>query len=271
MTTAHDEALRVHNAGVAGRRAWTASDAFAIEESHGLLLLASPMHHSRGNAVIRTDDAHTESMEARVAWATARADERKAPLAWWVDADVAPNAARELPPILESHGFEKRSTLRPMHADTGMMDTRIKTVAKFTCPRVTTDDDLATWAQTCAVAYGFDDDDTEAWRAMHATCGYTADRGWRHFLALSGDSVIGCASAFVEDDNVSVSHVTTLPDYRGASVGTASTLKALEQARAEKITHATLYAPARTADLYQRIGFLGVGGLDVYERAGAGG
>ena len=266
MTTTHDQALRVHAAGVAGRRVWTAWDRVTLDEQHGMLVLASDTPHSRINAVLQTDPVDAMSLEERFAFIAEAADKRNVPMAWWVDKDVSETEAPGLPGKLKDAGFEHRTALRAMTADPNMMDTRIKTVQRFTCDRVTTDDELATWAKTAAVAYAFDDSVTADWLALHKEIGYTGNTGWRHHLARSGDDVIGCASAFVEDDNVSVSHVTTLPDYRGASVGTAATIRVLEHAREQGLSSATLYAPVGSADLYQRIGFHSVGTLDVYER-----
>ena len=266
MTTAHDQALRVHAAGVAGRRAWTDWDGVSLEEQHGMLVLASKTPHSRFNAVLQTDPVDAMSLEERFAFIASGADERLVSMAWWVDKDVSETEAPGLPAKLKDAGFEHRTALRAMTADPNVMDTRIKTVRDFSCRRVTTDDELAHWAKTVAVAYDFDENVTGDWLALHTAIGYTADTGWRHHLARSGDEIIGCASAFVEGDNVSVSHVTTLPDFRGASVGTAATIRVLEHAREQGLRSATLYAPVRAADLYQRIGFHGVGTLDVYER-----
>ncbi|GAB4554288.1 MAG: hypothetical protein Tsb0013_16860 [Phycisphaerales bacterium] len=267
MTTTHDEALRVHSAGITGRRAWTAWDRVTLDQQHGMLVLASHTPHSRFNAVLSTHATDDMPLEQRIAFIGERADERKVPMAWWVDHDVSQDEAPGLPAKLEAGGFILRTTLRAMIADARRLDTRIKTVRAFSCERVVSDSDLELWAKTAAVAYDFDDDVTADWLDLHRTIGYTDDLGWRHHLARSGDEVIGCASAFVEADNVSVSHVTTLPDYRGASVGTAATIRVLEQARDRGLHSATLYAPVAAADLYQRIGFRKVGTLDVYERA----
>ncbi|MEM1422661.1 MAG: GNAT family N-acetyltransferase [Planctomycetota bacterium] len=265
-TTDHDAALRVHAAGVAGRRAWTAWDRVTLEKQHGMLVLASDTPHTRFNAVLQTDPEDAMSLEERFAFIAKAADDRGVPTAWWVDKDVSETEAPGLPKRLGDAGFGHSASLRAMTADPNAMDTRIKTVRDFSCRRVTTDDELATWASTVAIAYGFDESVTADWLALHKAVGYTGASGWRHHLARSGDDVIGCASAFVEDDNVSVSHVTTLPDYRGASVGTAATIRVLEHAREQGLRSATLYAPVNAADLYQRIGFHGVGTLDVYAR-----
>ena len=266
MTATHDEALRVHKAGVDSRRAWTAWEGVTIEEAHDMLVLTSKTAHSRFNAVMRTDDSDAKTLEERIALVGEAADTRGVPMAWWVDADVSEKTAPNLPEQLKGGGFAHRTSLRAMTADPSMIDTRIKTVRAFTCHRVENDADLETWAKTAAIAYDFDETVTADWLTLHKAIGYSAETGWRHHLARSGDDVIACASAFVQEDNVSVSHVTTLPDFRGASVGTAATIKVLEQACAHGVHRATLYAPMRVADLYQRIGFIGVGTLDVHER-----
>jgi GNAT superfamily N-acetyltransferase len=269
MTMTHDEAVRVHKAGIDGRRAWTAWDGVTLEEHHATLELTSQTPHTRFNAVVRTDHSDAESLDDRIVGALGRARERGVRLAWWVDADVSERTASDLPARLESAGFAHRSTLRAMVADTRFMDTRIKTVRAFSCRPVETRAELETWARTVAIAYDFDDRITDDWLAMHEAIGYDQGLGWRHHLARSGDEVVGCASAFVQEDNVSVSHVTTLPDFRGASVGTAATISAIAQTRDAGIRHATLYAPLRAAPLYQRIGFQSVGTLDVFEHAPA--
>ncbi len=266
MTTTHDQALRVHRASIEGRMVWVACPGVTLENDHAMLVLASETPHSRFNAVLRTDPIEGESVEDRIALVGARADERRVPMAWWVDKDVSESEAPGLPDKLSAGGFAHRTALRAMTADTRVIDTRIKTVRSFTCERVESDADLEMWAQTVSSVYEFDERVATDWLALHKAVGYTGDSGWQHHIARSGDEVIGCASAFVQSDNVSVSHVTTLPDFRGASVGTAATIRVLEHARAQGINQATLYAPMRAADLYQRIGFHKVGTLDVYER-----
>lgn len=265
MTTTHDQAVRVHEAGIAGRRAWTDWDRVTLEEDHAMLVLESDTPHSRFNAVLRTHPSD-EPLPERIARVGDDADRRNVPMAWWVDKDVSESEAPGLPEKLEAGGFAHRSSLRAMTADPRTMDTRIKTVRAFTCERVENDAELEQWAKTVQIAYDFDDEVTADWLDLHRAIGYDADLGWRHHLARSGDEVIGCASAFVEEGNVSISHVTTLPDYRGASVGTAATIRSIQHACEDTPRTATLYAPLRAAPLYQRIGFRKVGTLDVYER-----
>ncbi len=266
MASPHEESLRVHAAGVAGRRAWTAWEGVSLEETGGMLTLSSSTPHSRFNAVLRTEQDQTPIAE-RIQQVSASADERRVPVAWWVDRDVSEATADDLPASLTSAGYAKGTTLSAMWADTDVMDDRIKTVRAFSCTRVATDAELEEWARIASVAYRFDDRVTADWTALHKAVGYAGDLGWRHYLARSGDDLVGCASAFVENDNVSISHVTTLPDYRGASVGTAASLAAIREVKAaQNIRHATLYAPERVATLYQRIGFHPAGTLDVYER-----
>ena len=124
---------------------------------------------------------------------------------------------------------------------------------ELTFARVSTDDQLLTYADINSAAYGFAQEDG---RDGLAGCALWKDDA-HAYLALRDGVPVACAAAVEVDGRLFVALVATLPEWQRRGYGEAVTRKALyEGAKATGITRATLHATEAGAPVYPRIGFV---------------
>jgi GNAT superfamily N-acetyltransferase len=76
-----------------------------------------------------------------------------------------------------------------------------------------------------------------------------------HLLALDGDSLVGTASAFYDDDVVLLQHVLVDPAARRRGIGLALALARLREGRDRGCTTAILAPTPQSRGLYEPLGF----------------
>ena len=249
---------RVH---IASRRTWDKWDRLTLAEDDGVVRLSSDVPFSWFNSVLRAALASPQGARQAVQRVAADARERSVPAQWWLTESSTPLTLGEA--LLET-GFARGPRLQGMRAWLDRMDDRIKSIKGLCFEPVDTPEQLARWADLVALVFDFEGPVRDAWLELHEAIGYTGEHGWRHHLALVNDTAVGAASMWMAEENAAVSHVSTHPDYRGASIGTAITIAALAEARARGCTTSTLFAPESAANLYARIGFQRAGALTLY-------
>lgn len=116
-------------------------------------------------------------------------------------------------------------------------------------------------AAACAelndLAYGYDENGFRA-----ALPGETAIR-WHG--AFDGDEPVGCVGTIAAGDDCCVTGVATPPEHRGRGIATWLLCRALAEARAAGMASASLQASRAGAPIYERLGFLDLGFLEMWE------
>ncbi|MEZ4517106.1 MAG: GNAT family N-acetyltransferase [Chloroflexota bacterium] len=90
---------------------------------------------------------------------------------------------------------------------------------------------------------------------LFALYGYGRDSNWQHYVAIHDGNPAGYASAFYTEDVVGIYNVWTLAEERGKGIGTALTVRALQDAQARGYQLGTLQSTKMAHSMYQRIGF----------------
>ncbi len=204
------------------------------------------------NAVVGASFAPAASAR-RVDEVLAPFQERGVPMRWWTDER---GLASDLNGLLEARGLllmwdvpgmavDLRDGLRDAHVPRSAIDVR----------RVRDREDLRTWVETFATAYGIGAADADVWFAALDELGLDPGLPVRHYVAWSGDRPVGTSTVHLYDGTVGVYHVGTVPESRRSGVGSAATLVPLVEARDEGFRWGVLKASHLGRGVYERLGF----------------
>ncbi len=170
------------------------------------------------------------------------------PATWWIGPSTRP---ADLARRLIARGFAEADEEYGMAIDVAEAAAPEGDVAEIQDARGL--DDFLT---VMAGAYGWQDDDrAAAWAELYRLPLATAERPWSHVIVRRNGRPAACASLFTAGGHAFVTNVGTLPDERGAGLGTAATLKVLEIGARLGFRRATLTASRMGRSVYARIGF----------------
>lgn len=85
-----------------------------------------------------------------------------------------------------------------------------------------------------------------------------------HVVAVLAGEPVGCAAVFLGAAAAEVQHVVTVPEHRGAGIGTAMVVATLRTAAASGLDTAVLTSSPQGLRIYQRLGFRPVGRIRRY-------
>jgi len=85
-------------------------------------------------------------------------------------------------------------------------------------------------------------------------------------VAIAGGEAVACAAVLDRDDDACVTAVATLPGHRGRGIAGALISSLLASAGERGVATASLQASGAGAPLYERLGFIDVGFIELWER-----
>ncbi len=129
---------------------------------------------------------------------------------------------------------------------------------------VSDDLSLDRWIRVMTRVFEFPKPAQQPWKDLLQACHFGPNATHRHFIASWKNLDVGCASAFVHKDSVSLSNVGVLPGKREAGIGSAVTAAALNAARQSGCKFATLLSTKAARSMYERLGFESCGRSDCY-------
>lgn len=126
--------------------------------------------------------------------------------------------------------------------------------------RISTDDELAVWADTLGQGFGEGPVEAEWVAEIYRREGY--DDPWRHYLARLDGKPVATATIFLTEDVAGVYFVMTVPEARRQGIGAAITRYAVQDGSER---YAVLEASSAGQSVYASLGFEEVGGIELYE------
>jgi GNAT superfamily N-acetyltransferase len=96
--------------------------------------------------------------------------------------------------------------------------------------------------------------------------GLAGETAIRWHAAEAGGEAVGCLGTIVIGDDVCVTGVATPPEHRGRGLASWLLWRALDEARGQGLHSASLQASKAGAPLYERLGFLDFGFVEMWER-----
>jgi GNAT superfamily N-acetyltransferase len=170
------------------------------------------------------------------------------PATWWVGPSTRP---ADLGRRLSARGFAEADEEYGMAIDVAEAAAPEGDVTQVVDPH-----GLGEFLTVMAGAYGWQDDDrAAAWAELYRLPLPPAERPWSHVLVKRRGRPAACASLFTAGGHAFVTNVGTLPDERGAGLGTAATLAVLEIGARLGFRRASLTASRMGRSVYARIGF----------------
>ncbi len=106
-------------------------------------------------------------------------------------------------------------------------------------------------------AYGYGPDGFRA--------GLAGETAIRWHGAYAGEEPVGCVGTIVVGEDCCVTGVATPPEHRGRGIASWLLRRALAEAREEGLSTATLQATKAGAPIYERLGFVDFGFVEMWE------
>jgi GNAT superfamily N-acetyltransferase len=207
-------------------------------------------------ARLGADNARDSAAEAIAYFARVRR-----PFSWWVGPADRPG---ELGPTLESLGLERTETELAMAMPLDALPGALPPVPGLEVRRVSTEDELRTFARLSAANWTPPDPDVitfyrrAAAALLDRSCPQRLYLGW-----LDGEPVATAEGARAER-TVALFNIMTREPYRGRRIGSWMTWQPLHDARAAGCDPGVLPA-AEGVGLYRRLGFRPFGGITEYK------
>jgi len=119
--------------------------------------------------------------------------------------------------------------------------------------KVENDHDLELWLDVRRQNHGMTDAEADGWRT--AIRNANLDGNTRHFVAISGSQAIGTSSLHVSGTTAGIYFVDTLKPFRKKGVGTALTVRAIQEGISMGAANAVLTSSPVAESLYRSLGF----------------
>lgn len=156
---------------------------------------------------------------------------------------------------LEDHGLRLAAREPGMAADLRFLPAQSEPVPGLVIEKIAGLDGLRDWCRINAAAFGLPAETVEATFAVEATLG-TAPVARRHlYLGRLDGEAVACAALFLDSSVAGLYSVGTLPYVRGRGIGSAITIRALQETMAMGYRIATLHASSKGVSIYRRLGF----------------
>jgi ribosomal protein S18 acetylase RimI-like enzyme len=171
---------------------------------------------------------------------------------WWTDAYTQP---ANLAQTLLQAGFDGNlEGDQGMAADLHALNEYVKTPQSLKIMRAIEPKALNDWGKTLAAANEMPVSNGLAWvDAIQALGGERAP--WQLYVGYVQDQPVGTSMLFNGTGVAGISAIGTLHAQRGRGIGSAMTLKALQEARRMGYRYAVLYASWQGLSVYRRLGF----------------
>jgi ribosomal protein S18 acetylase RimI-like enzyme len=130
---------------------------------------------------------------------------------------------------------------------------------------VRSETDFHAWSQTFHYGNEIPAELNEAFTACYAAIGYGPSAPVTHYLARLNGEAVAISSLVIGAGVVGIYTVGTLPAARRQEIGTAVTLAALLDARAQGYRAGVLFASEMGASVYRRLGFKEVCKIVAYD------
>ncbi len=205
---------------------------------------------SNVNAVLEAALA-PEGLEKRIREITAPFRRRSVGLTWWVGPCSQPE---NLDRALLEAGFEEGRVLIGMAADLAQTDLR-EDGPGAELVRISDPEALKEYCRATAQAYEVSPPGLELALAAFNRLDYGPGARLAHFAARLSGRLAATASIAVEKDWALLAGVGTVPQARGRGLGTAVTVRALQEARSKGCGLAVLQASTAGEPIYRKLGF----------------
>ncbi|MEW4489476.1 GNAT family N-acetyltransferase [Thalassoglobus sp. JC818] len=129
---------------------------------------------------------------------------------------------------------------------------------------ITDTDNIKEWSLVCASAFEFDSQMAEWWCDLYSSLPFGTGTPLRHYVARVDGKPVATASAFRTDDTVGVASIGVIPAHRRRGIGTAITLRALNNAQQQGCDLAVLFSSEMAKAMYEKIGFVQYGNGECY-------
>lgn len=123
---------------------------------------------------------------------------------------------------------------------------------------------LARWVGIYAESNGAPDWIATELLALFGATDYCSAGPLRLYLGWQADQPVATAATFGHADSVGLYEVATLPAFRRQGIGTSITVQALNEARQQGYTLATLVSSSLAEQLYRKLGFTDYCRLVIY-------
>ena len=172
------------------------------------------------------------------------------PATWWITPATAPP---DLGARLQARGFVAAEREYGMVVDTHRVGSPADGVraVETVGPEL-----LDAWLDVMARAYAWSDPGgADAWAELYRAPIDEEARPWWHVLVRRNGRPAACASLFTAEGHAFVTNVGTVPEARGAGLGTTATMAVIGIARDLGYRQASLAASEMGRGVYLRIGF----------------
>ncbi len=232
-----------------------------IQDPPGMAIRWADSKFTFWNCITFNDQgADSRLLDARLGQAAAYMRQRSQyGLIWLFEDLLAPMARENLPAAAERAGLSLALTGFGMAGDVLPIPEPRHPGLRFV--RVTTDDDLRTYADINSRAYGMP---IEAGR--DGLCGSQLWKtGMHSYIGLVNDEPVSAAATVATEGRLFLALVATVPEAQRKGYGEATARKALfEGAKATGLTRTTLHATIAGAPVYERIGYHKVATIGFY-------
>jgi GNAT superfamily N-acetyltransferase len=183
------------------------------------------------------------------------------PATWWISPSTRP---ADLGARLAALGLREEEPEFGMVIELGGELTPIDLPPDVTVAELAESSDLTGWTAVMAAAYGWRDPRKaeamgELYRARPGV-----EQPWVHVLAHRDGRPVACASLFTIGGHAFVTNVGTIPNARGAGLGSAVTAATLRVAHRAGFSRASLTASLMGRRMYARLGFQEEARIDRY-------
>ncbi len=120
------------------------------------------------------------------------------------------------------------------------------------------------WLRLYTICFGLSDGVEEA--TLNQRYGQFLDQSLpvRHYVGYYNERPVATASVMLDSEVAGIYNITTAPEARGRGFGGALTSHAMSYGKQNGCRYATLQATKLGRPVYERLGFVGHGGSDVY-------
>jgi len=224
--------------------------AVELHDDPEMLWASSSIRFALYNFVTRirlTPDGADHAVEAAIA----RCKERGMPMAWVTGPQTQPP---DLSRRLQGHGFSTDDE-PGMAADLLALKEDWPVPSDLGIERVADAEALRIWSRVTTLGFGMPEALSTMFYDWFVHVGLDGSGPMRHYLGRLRGEPVATSTLFLGAGVTGIYRVATLPDARGQGIGTAITLAALREGRAEGYRVATLHASPMGVNIYRRMGF----------------
>ncbi|MDY6917868.1 MAG: GNAT family N-acetyltransferase [Chloroflexota bacterium] len=203
------------------------------------------------NAVVRSQLTCTD-LDRRVHEVLLRFVFRRVPMMWFVGPSTQP---ADLATVLEDHGLEHATDMPGMAVDVFALDEEVPAPEGLIIRPVHDHEGLDQWVRTTAHGFGARPQVADATLRFERSLGIGPDLPWRRYLGLLEGKPVATSALFLGAGVAGIDNVTTVPSERRRGIGSALTLRPLNDARSLGYRVGVLLSTPMAVSMYRRLGF----------------